>query len=145
MWKVLGKEAMYIEIAAVWTERIIELSKEYEGDEEFKKLMDGSEVKHLFNGSTETHNMMIEVPKEYTPDEIQMMADMILSIAKDNIDTPFISVDGNYQKCQVIITNEDEPELIGMNRTEGYGSGKIFLPILDSLTKPGRPNESMMM
>ena len=145
MWKVLGKEAMYIEIAAVWTERIIELSKEYEGDEKFRELMEGSEVKHLFNGSTETHNMMIEVPKEYTPDDIQMMADMILSIAKDNIDTPFISVDGNYQKCQVIITNEDEPELIGMNRTEGYGSGKIFLPILDSLTKPGRPNESMMM
>ena len=144
MWKVLGKEAMYIEIAAVWTERIIELSKEYEGDEEFKKLMDGSEVKHLFNGSTETHNMMIEVPKEYTPDDIQMMADMILSIAKDNIEMPFITVDGQYQKCQVIITNEDEPELIGMNRTEGYGSGKIFLPILDSLTKPGRPNESMM-
>ena len=144
MWKVLGKEAMYIEIAAVWTERIIELSKEYEGDEEFKKLMDGSEVKHLFNGSTETHNMMIEVPKEYTPDNIQMMADMILSIAKDNIEMPFITVDGQYQKCQVIITNEDEPELIGMNRTEGYGSGKIFLPILDSLTRPGRPNESMM-
>ena len=144
MWKVLGKEAMYIEIAAVWTERIIELSKEYEGDEEFKKLMDGSEVKHLFNGSTETHNMMIEVPKEYTPDNIQMMADTILSIAKDNIEMPFITVDGQYQKCQVIITNEDEPELIGMNRTEGYGSGKIFLPILDSLTRPGRPNESMM-
>ena len=144
MWKVLGKEAMYIEIAAVWTERIIELSKEYEGDEEFKKLMDGSEVKHLFNGSTETHNMMIEVPKEYTPDNIQMMADMILSIAKDNIEMPFITVDGQYQKCQVIITNEDEPELIGMNRTEGYGSGKIFLPILDSLVRPGRPNESMM-
>ena len=144
MWKVLGKEAMYIEIAAVWTERIIELSKEYEGDEEFRKLMEGSEVKHLFNGSTETHNMMIEVPKEYTPDDIQMMADMILSIAKDNIDNPFITVDNNYQKCQVIITNEDEPELLGLNRTEGYGSGKIFLPILDSLTRPGRPNESMM-
>lgn len=144
MWKVLGKEAMYIEIAAVWTERIIELSKEYEGDEEFRKLMEGSEVKHLFNGSTETHNMMIEVPKEYTPDDIQMMADMILSIAKDNIDNPFITVDNNYQKCQVIITNEDEPELLGLNRTDGYGSGKIFLPILDSLTRPGRPNESMM-
>lgn len=144
MWKVLGKEAMYIEIASVWTERIIELSKQYEGDEEFKRLMDDSEVKHLFNGSTETHNMMIEVPKEYTPENIQMMADMILSIAKDNIEMPFITVDDKYQKCQVIITNEDEPELIGMNRTEGYASGKIFLPILDSLTRPGRPNESMM-
>ena len=68
----------------------------------------------------------------------------VFSIAKDNIDTPFISLEDNYQKCQVIINNEEEPELIGMNRTDGYGSGKIFLPILDSLTKPGRPNESMM-
>ena len=144
MWKVLGKEAMYIEIASVWTERIIELSKDYEGDERFYELMKDVDVKHLFNGSTETHNIMIEVPKGHTPDDIQMMADMILSIAKDNMETPFIELEGNYQKCQVIINNEDEPELIGMNRTEGYGSGKIFLPILDSLTRPGRPNESMM-
>ena len=144
MWKVLGKEAMYLDIAPVWVERIIEMSKEYEGDDKFRELMEKSEVKHLFNGSTETHNMMIEVPKDYTPDDIQVMADMILSIAKDNIDTPFITLEDNYQKCQVIITNEEEPELLGLNRTEGYASGKIFLPILDSLTKPGRPNESMM-
>ena len=144
MWKVLGKEAMYIEIASVWEERIIEMSKDYEGDERFKELMEGAEIKHMFNGSTEIHNIMIDVPKDYTPEDIQMMADMILSIAKDNMETPFITLEDNYQKCQVIINNEDEPELIGMNRTEGYGSGKIFLPILDSLTRPGRPNESMM-
>ena len=144
MWKVLGKEAMYLDIGPVWVERILELSKDYEGDEKFKELMEGSEVSHLFNGSTETHNIMIEVPKEYTPEDIQIMADMILSIAKDNMETPFISLEDNYQKCQVIINNDEEPELIGMNRTEGYASGKIFLPILDSLTRPGRPNESMM-
>ena len=144
MWKVLGKEAMYLDIAPVWVERIIEMSKEYEGDAKFAELMNKAEVKHLFNGSTETHNMMIEVPKEYTPEDIQVMADMILSIAKDNIDMPFITLEDNYQKCQVIITNEEEPELLGLNRTEGYASGKIFLPILDSLTRPGRPNESMM-
>lgn len=144
MWKVLGKEAMYLDIGPVWVERILELSKDYEGDEKFKELMEGSEVSHLFNGSTETHNIMIEAPKEYTPEDIQIMADMILSIAKDNMETPFISLEDNYQKCQVIINNEEEPELIGMNRTEGYASGKIFLPILDSLTRPGRPNESMM-
>ena len=144
MWKVLGKEAMYIEIGPLWVERILELSEEYEGDERFKELMGKAEVKHLFNGSTETHNFMIEVPKDYTPDDIQMMADMILSIAKDNIEMPFITVDDAYQKCQVIITNDEEPELLGMNRTDGYGSGKIFLPILDSLARPGRPNESMM-
>ena len=144
MWKVLGKEAMYIEIGPLWAERIVELSEEYEGDERFKELMSKAEVKHLFNGSTETHNFMIEVPKDYTPDDIQMMADMILSIAKDNMEMPFISLDDNYQKCQVVINNDEEPELLGLNRTEGYGSGKIFLPILDSLTRPGRPNESMM-
>ena len=144
MWKVLGKEAMYIEIASVWEERIIEMSKDYEGDERFKELMEGAEIKHMFNGSTEIHNIMIDVPKDYTPEDIQMMADMILSIAKDNMETPFITLEDNYQKCQVIINNDEEPELIGMNRTEGYGSGKIFLPILDSLTRPGRPNESMM-
>jgi hypothetical protein len=144
MWKVLGKEAMYIEIGPLWAERIVELSEEYEGDERFKELMSKAEVKHLFNGSTETHNLMIEVPKDYTPDDIQMMADMILSIAKDNMEMPFISLDDNYQKCQVVINNDEEPELLGLNRTEGYGSGKIFLPILDSLTRPGRPNKSMM-
>ena len=67
-----------------------------------------------------------------------------MSVPKLDRETPFISLEDNYQKCQVIINNEDEPELLGMNRTEGYGSGKIFMPILDSLTKPGRPNESMM-
>ena len=144
MWKVLGKETMYIEIGPIWAERIVELSGEYEGDDRFKELMSKAEVKHLFNGSTETHNIMIEVPKDYTPEDIQMMADMILSIAKDNMEMPFISLEDNYQKCQVIINNDEEPELLGMNRTEGYGSGKIFLPILDSLTRPGRPNESMM-
>ena len=109
MWKVLGKEAMYIDIAPVWAERIIEMSKEYEGDEKFRELMEKAEVKHLFNGSTEIHNIMIEVPKDYTPEDIQIMADMILSIAKDNMDTPFITLEDNYQKCQVVINNDDEP------------------------------------
>lgn len=91
-------------------------------------LVRKAEMKHLFNGSTETHNLMIEVSKDYTPDDIQMMAGMILSIAKDNMEMPFISLDDNYQKCQVVINNDEEPELLGLNRTEGYGSGKIFLP-----------------
>ena len=144
MWKVLGAEAMYIDIAPVWAKRILELSEGRENAERFSELMEGAEITHLFNGSTETHNIMLEVPEAYTPEDIQLMADMILGIAKDNMETPFVEVEGKYQKCQVIINNEQEPELIGLNRTEGYGSGKIFLPILDSLTKPGRPNESLL-
>ena len=142
MWKILGKEAIYIDIAKVWRERILELSDEYEGSEEFKELMDKSGVMYLFNGTTEFHNFIIEVPDDFTPDQIQKMADIILAIAEDNLETPFVEVEGKYQKSQVIITNEEEPELIGMNRTEGYASGKIFMPILTSLSGPGRMNES---
>ena len=142
MWNILGKKAMYIDIASTWEERILELSKEYEGDEEFKELMSKTEVMYLFNCTTEVHNFILTVPEDFTPEQIQSMADIILAIAKDNIDTPFVEVDGKYQKSQVIITNEEEPELIGEKRTEGYGSGKIFMPILTSLAGPGRFNES---
>lgn len=143
MWKVLGKDCLYIDIARIWTERILELSAANEKAEEFKGLMDGTEVTHLFDGTLETHNFMLDVPKEYTPEQIQTMADVILAVAKDNVDTPFVEVDGKYQKSNVIISNDEEPELLGSNRTDGYGSGKIFLPILTSLTQPGRANESM--
>jgi len=144
MWKVLGKDCLYIDIAKEWTDRILELSANYEKADEFKTLMSKAEVAHLFDGTLESHNFMIEVPKDYTPEQIQVMADIILSIAKDNIDIPFVEVDGKYQKTNVIISNDDEPELIGNGRSDGYGSGKIFMPILTSLTQPGRMNESML-
>ncbi len=143
MWKVLGKDCLYIDIARIWTERILELSAANEKAEEFKGLMDGTEVTHLFDGTLETHNFMLDVPKEYTPEQIQTMADVILAVAKDNVDTPFVEIDGKYQKSNVIISNDEEPELLGNDRTDGYGSGKIFIPILTSLTQPGRANESM--
>jgi len=38
-----------------------------------------------------------------------MMADMILSIAKDNMEMPFISLGENYQKWQVVINNTRNP------------------------------------
>ena len=142
MWKILGKEAMYLELADVWKARILELAADKEGYDEFKALMEKSEVLHLFNGSTEVHSFIVTVPDDYTPEQIQSMANVILAVAKDNMEMPFVEVEGKYQKCQVNITNEKEPELIGLNRTEGYASGKIFLPILTSLAGPGRMNES---
>ena len=72
------------------------------------------------------------------------MADIILAIAQQDTDRFFVSLDDEYQKCVVNVRNDVEPELIGANRTEGYGSGKIFMPILDSLCKPGRTNESFL-
>lgn len=144
MWKVLGKEVLYIDIGPVWVERILDLSVEHDNRERFVDLMNKTEVSHMFNGSTEIHSIILRLPENCSPDDIQFMADVILKIAQDNVNEPFISLDNDYQKCQVVIDNTVEPELIGLNRTEGFSSGKIFMPILDSLTKPGRPNESIM-
>ena len=144
MWKVLGKETIYIDVAKTWKERIMELSADDERFEKFEKLMSKTTVAHLFNGSMETHNFMLEVPKKYKPADIQLMADVILDVAKNNLETPFVEVDGIYQKSQVIISNEEEPELLGMNKTEGYSSGKIFMPIMTSLAQPGRPNDNSL-
>ena len=55
MWKILGKEAMYVEFADVFKSRMIEIASGMEGKEKFVDLMNNSEVMHIFNGSTETH------------------------------------------------------------------------------------------
>ncbi|MCQ2055930.1 MAG: hypothetical protein MJY64_00430 [archaeon] len=144
MWKTLGKDAMYVELGNVWKQQVVELSINQNNSEKFRDLMSKTDVKHLFNGSTEIHNFILYIPKETTSEEIQIMADVILGVAKDNLDRPFISLDDVYQKSQVVITSDDEPELIGKNRTEGYGSGKIFMPIFESLSRPGRVNSSSL-
>lgn len=140
MWKILGKDALYVEFGYVFKDRIIELASEVENSEKFIKIMEDSEIQYLFNGSTETHAFNIFPDKETSTEDIQYMADIVLEIAKRE-DVVFVSLDGNYQKCIVNVRTDEEPELIGANRTEGFGSGKIFSPILDSLCKPGRQNE----
>ncbi|MGN1044859.1 MAG: hypothetical protein ACI4Q9_02745 [Candidatus Methanomethylophilaceae archaeon] len=144
VWKILGKEAMYIEFADVLKERLLEIAPGIENSERFTELLKDSEVTHIFNGSTETHGFNIRPDAALSPEDIQYMADIILAIAQQDTDRFFVSLDDEYQKCVVNVRNDVEPELIGANRTEGYGSGKIFMPILDSLCKPGRTNESFL-
>ena len=144
VWKILGKEAMYIEFADVLKERLLEIAPGIDNSERFVDLLKGSEITHIFNGSTETHGFNIRPEEAISPEDIQYMADIILAIAQQDTDRFFVSLDDEYQKCVVNVRNDVEPELIGANRTEGYGSGKIFMPILDSLCKPGRTNESFL-
>lgn len=123
---------------------MIELMSDREGGERFRDLMNATEVMYFLDGVMEIHSFILEFPETVTPDDIQFLADKTLEIAKENIETPFITVNGKYQKCQVVYTTEKEPELIGAEKTEGYGSGKIFQPIFEALSQPGRGNESMM-
>ena len=144
MWKILGKEAMYIEFADVFKERIIEIASGMEGKEKFVGLMKGSDVMHIFNGSTETHGFNIRPGDDISSEDIQLMADAILDVIKSEEDLFVVSLDDQYQASVINIRADKEPELIGRDRTEGYGSGQIFQPIFDSLSKPGRMNEGFM-
>ena len=144
MWKILGREAMYIEFADVFKQRMIELASGMEGKEKFVELMTGSVVMHIFNGSTETHGFNIRPGDDISSEDIQYMADVVLEVAKADPDMFVVSLDDEHQACVINIRADREPELIGANRDEGYGSGKIFQPILESLAGPGRMNDSFM-
>lgn len=144
VWRILGKEAMYLEFAEVLKDQLIAIAPTVENGERFVDFIKGSEILHIFNGATETHGFNIRPVATTSPEDIQYMADIILAIARQDQNRYYVSLDGEYQKCVVNVRTDEEPELIGENRTEGYASGKIFAPILNSLCKPGRTNESLM-
>ena len=143
MWQILGVNALYVEFADVWARRMTEISEDREDGERFRDIVKDAEVSHLFNGISEVHTFMIDLPDSATPDEIQFLADVILDVAK-TADFNFVSLDGEYQKCQVIFSNEKEPEIIGLDKAEGYSAGAVFKPIVEGWAKPGRPNQDLM-
>lgn len=139
MWKILGTDAIYIDIPYTAKNRLIELAGSGEKEEKFKEFMKQSEIMFLINGETEESSFFITVPDELTPEEIQLMADVVLEIAK-TIEYPFISVSDEEQRYKVIINNNKEPELIGLNKTPGMSSVEVFKPIIKSLDGRGRAN-----
>lgn len=139
MWKILGKDSIYIDIANTWKQRMLELSGDDEKSQTFKKIVEASEVTYLLNGTTEEHTFFIKVSDDITPEEIQTLADVSLDILK-NIDCPCVEVEGIRQKYQVVITNWHEPEIIGKNKTPGMSSGEVFKPIIQGLNAPGKLN-----
>lgn len=141
MWKILGKDAMYVEIPQVWKQRMLELAGDDEKSSKFKEIVEGAEVTYMLNGTTEEHTFFIRVPDDITPDDIQVLADVALDILKKS-ETPCIEIEGVRQRYQVIITNWHEPEIIGMNKTPGMSSGEVFKPIIQGLDGPGRLNSA---
>jgi len=139
MWKILGVNTIYIDIPNTVKNRLIELAGDGEKAVAFKDLMKGSDVMFLLNGETEENSFFITVPDDLTPEDIQIMADVVLETAK-TIEFPFVEVEGIEQRYQVIITNNKEPELIGLNKTPGMSSVEVFKPIIRSLDSKGRLN-----
>ncbi len=143
MWKILGEDAIYIDIPQVWKRRMLALAKDLEEDKakeaKFEEIVEPAEVTYMLNGSTEEHTFFIRIPDEVTPEDIQVLADVALDILRKT-DVPCISVEDKVQRYQVIITNWHEPEIIGLNKTPGMSSGEVFKPIIQGLDGPGKLN-----
>ena len=139
----MGADALYLELAEVWKRRIAEVVSEGENGDRFKDIMKDAEVLYMMNGATEIHTFMVELPETLSADDLQFLADEILDVAK-NYEFPFVSLNDNYEKCQVIFTSEKEPEIIGLDKNDGFSAGAVFKPIIEGWGGAGRPNESFM-
>ena len=141
MFKILGADALYIDIPQTFKRRLEDLASDDEKD--LVTQLGRSEVTYMLNGTTEEHTFFIRVPEDVTPEQIQMMSDATLAILKRTVEnTPCVEVEGVRQKYQVIITNWEEPEIIGLNKTPGMSSGAVFKPIIKALDDPGRANSA---
>jgi hypothetical protein len=140
MWKILGQEAIYIDIPETWKRRMLELTPDTEAGNKFKDVLSQSKVEYLFNSQTLEHTFFIRLDDSVTPEEIQSMADVSLEILK-SLEIPVVEIEETVQRYQVIITNYHEPEIIGLNKTPGMSSGQVFLPIINSLDAPGQLNK----
>jgi len=139
MWKILGMRTIYVDIPNTAKSRLIELAGDGEKEARFKELMEMSEVMFLLNGETEENSFFIKVPDDLSPEDIQIMADVVLDIAR-SIEYPFISVENFEQRYRIILTNDKEPELIGINKTPGMSSVEVFKPVIRSLDGRGKLN-----
>lgn len=142
MFRILGEDALYIDIARTFGRRLLELASPDDDKERLlSEIVGRSEVTYMLNGTTEEHTFFIRVPEDVTPEQIQDMADASLAILGRNVESvPPVEVNGVRQKYQVVITNWEEPEIIGKNKTPGMSSGEVFKPIFQSLDAPGRMN-----
>ncbi len=143
MWKVLGRKAMFLDIPHVFSERMGELAGEGEGPDRFRACLEESKIKLFINPETGEISFMIYLPEDLSPEDIQNLADIVLSVAK-GFESPLITVEDIEQRYKIILTNDQEPELIGLDKTDGFGSGQVFMPIFNSLSKPGRMNPKFM-
>jgi len=139
MFKILGKECLYIDIADTFDSQILALSAFDEKAEEFKGLYEKAENKYFLNGPTEESCFLITVPDEYTPEQIQTMADVIMRSIVRFGQAPVV-VDKTEQKYRINIGNMHEPELIGLKKSANMSSMEIYKPIFASWAAEGRYN-----
>ncbi len=140
MWSILGEDSIYLDIPYKFKTGLERLAPTDEKGQQFRAFLKDTEVEFLIN---EENCFMLKVPDALTPEDIQLMADEILAVAKGRGDS-FIVVDKTPQHFKVVISNSKEPELVGLHKTPGMSSMEIFKPIIQGWDAPGRQNTSTL-
>jgi len=135
MWKVLGREAEIVKIGNIWKEEILARASECDDFETFVELMEQSELTYLHNTQTDIHAFILQFPESIGKEELDYFSSFIRNL-RDGMEVPTISFQDQPQRCRFVFTSEKEPELLGLNKTEGMSSGALFQPIFDSWSKP---------
>ncbi|MDD2626788.1 MAG: hypothetical protein WCQ63_00335 [Methanomethylophilus sp.] len=143
MWNVLGEEAIFIDIPYTFKSGMDRLAQKDEKGKKFREFLKDTDVQFLINGKTEENCFMLRVPDSLTPEDIQLMADVILEVAKSQGEK-FIMADQTPQHFKVIISNSKEPELLGIHKTPGMSSMEVFKPIIQGWDAPGRQNTNTL-
>lgn len=139
MWTILGENSIYLDISRTFKNKLLSLAKDDETGNRFRQLLEKTDVSFMINGETEENSFILKVPDEYTPEDIQFMAERTMAEIVENDAAP-VSVNNVEQKYKIIISNNKEPELIGLRKTPGMSSVEVFKPIFGSWTAPGKSN-----
>ncbi len=139
MWYILGEQSIYLDISHTFKKKVLSLATEDEDGAKFKQLFDKTDISFMINGETEENCFIIKVPDEYTPEDIQFLADQVIAAIVRNDVAP-VMVNKVEQNYKIIISNNKEPEIIGLRKTPGMSSMEVFKPIFGSWTSPGKAN-----
>jgi hypothetical protein len=135
MWKVLGRDAELVRIAELWKEGITALASDYEDFETFQELMAQAELTYLHNTQDDVHAFILQFPETVQKEELDFLSSFVRMV-REEAGVSTITFQDKPQRCRLVFTSEKEPELLGLNKTEGYSSGALFQPIFDSWDKP---------
>ena len=138
MFKVLGQDTSIVKLGDDWKERMLELAGEGPRREKLVELFAAAEFTYFYGTEQDVHAFILQLPEETTEDEVQSYISTVREV-RSFTDYPMVSFNDKPQRCKLVITAETEPELLGKDRTEGYGSGKLFQPIFNSWSDSRKP------
>ncbi len=131
MWQVLGKDTVPVKLGEDWKQRMAELAGEGPRRDKLEELFSAAGFTYYYNTEQDVHAFIFELPTDTTEGEVQAYTRMIQEV-RSLTDYPIVAFEQKPQRCKLVVTAEEEPELVGKDRTEGYGSGKLFQPIFES-------------